>query len=97
MSNIKIEHELKVGNVILRSFKESRKFSDESRIIVGKFIDDRRYVLHRIFKNEILYEEIIDTNINSSDLHDFQKEWIEKWTPKINEEKAMKRYLEKIL
>ena len=65
--------------------------------IIGKFIDHRKYNLHRISKNEILFEEIIDTNINSSDFHDFQKEWIEKWNPKINEENVVERYLDHIL
>ena len=93
--SILLEHEMIVDGVLFKERKDLIKTLNdeglkESHLIHTRVIGERSYVYSYTAKQSITdrkeEEEIIETDMDDSQLENFKNEWEEKWNPTIQED-----------
>ena len=89
--SILLEHEMIVDGVLFKERKDlSKTLNDEgveeSHLIHTRVIGERSYTAKQSITGGEEGEEMIETDLDDSDLENFKNEWEEKWNPSIRED-----------
>ena len=93
--SILLEHEMIVDGVLFKERKDLTKTLNDEGVEAGhlihtRVIGERSYVYSYTAKQSITdrkeEEEIIETDMDDSQLENFKNEWEEKWNPSIRED-----------
>ena len=90
--SVLLDHQMIVDGVLMREMKELFKTLndetgvEESHLSHMRVIDDRSYTVKHSITDDGAgsgegKEEIIETDMNQSELENFKNEWAEKWNP----------------
>ena len=93
--SILLEHEMIFDGVLFKERKELTKTLndegvEESHLIHTRVIGERSYTAKQTINGG---EELIETDLDDSDLENFKNEWEEKWNPSIREDEPWIRYI----
>ena len=89
--SILLEHEMIVDGVLFKERKDMTKTLndegvEESHLIHTRVIGERSYTAKQSITDRKEEEEMIETDMDDSQLENFKNEWEEKWNPSIRED-----------
>ena len=90
--SILLDHQMIVDGVLMRERKDLTKTLndetgvEESHLIHTRVIGEKSYTSKQSITDGEKAEEIIETDMNESDLENFKNEWEEKWNPSLPED-----------
>ena len=97
--SIFLDHQMIVDGVLMQERKDLTKtFNDEtgaeeSHLTLNRVIGDKSYTAKKSITDGEEEEEIIETDMDDSELENFKNEWEEKWIPSIREDEPGTTFL----
>ena len=90
--SVLLDHQMIVDGVLMQEKKYlTRTLNDEtgleeSHLIHTRVIGERSYTAKQSITDGEEEEEMIETDMDDSELENFKNEWVEKWKPSIRED-----------
>ena len=90
--SILLDHQMIVDGVLMRERKDLTKTLndetgvEESHLIHTRVIGEKSYTAKQSITDGEEEEEMIETDMDDSELENFKNEWEEKWNPSIQED-----------
>ena len=90
--SILLDHQMIVDGVLMRERKDLTKTLndetgvEESHLTHTRVIGEKSYTSKQSISDGEKEEEIVETDMNDSELENFKNEWEEKWNPTIQED-----------
>ena len=90
--SIWLDHQMIVHGVLMRERKDLVKTLndetgvEESHLTHTRVIGEKSYISKQSISDGEKEEEMIETDMNDSELENFKNEWEEKWNPSIRED-----------
>ena len=90
--SVLLDHQMIVDGVLMREMKDLTKTLndetgvEESHLTHTRVIGEKSYTSKQSITDGEKEEEIIDTDMDDSELENFKNEWEEKWNPSIQED-----------
>ena len=90
--SILLDHQMIVDGVLMRERKDLTKTLndetgvEESHLTHTRVIGEKSYTSTQSISDGEKEEEMIETDMNDSELENFKNEWEEKWNPSIRED-----------
>ena len=90
--SILLDHQMIVNGVLMRERKDLVKTLndetgvEESHLTHTRVIGEKSYTSKQSITDGEKAEEMIETDMNESDLENFKNEWEEKWNPSIRDD-----------
>ena len=90
--SILLDHQMIVDGVLMRERKDLTKTLndetgvEESHLTHTRVIGEKSYTSKQSISDGEKEEEMVETDMNDSELENFKNEWEEKWNPTIQED-----------
>ena len=90
--SILLDHQMIVNGVLMRERKDLVKTLndetgvEESHLTHTRVIGEKSYTSKQSISDGEKEEEMVETDMNDSELENFKNEWVEKWKPSIRED-----------
>ena len=90
--SILLDHQMIVNGVLMRERKDLVKTLndetgvEESHLTHTRVIGEKSYTSKQSISDGEKEEEMIETDMDDSELENFKNEWVEKWKPSIRED-----------